>query len=100
MKIKMGDIQIYTYEEFRETREKYVGDAKCFAAGCNRPARYKDGDIRFYCGMCEEHAGIKEDYRRYLERVKRKLEVRMMWNHDVIYRQSYEMVVQMLEKGL
>lgn len=52
-----------TYEEFKETRKepKYFGN-KCFVAGCENPAEYEGGDARFYCGVCEEHAGIKKQY--------------------------------------
>lgn len=45
---------------------KYIG-AKCFVSICNNPAEYEGGDARFYCGMCEEHTMIKEQYEWYKE---------------------------------
>lgn len=54
-----------TYEEFKQSRktDKYKNQ-KCYIPGCNNLAEYEVGDSRFYCGMCEEHANIKEEFNR------------------------------------
>ena len=72
--------RIMTYNEFFVQHVKYDGHDKCFVAGCNQPAYFEGGDARCYCGMCEEHYGIKENYRRYLEDVERKLKIRALWS--------------------
>lgn len=52
-----------TYEEYKISRrtDKYKG-LKCYIPNCNKLAEYEVGDSRFYCGMCEEHAGIAEAF--------------------------------------
>lgn len=66
---KLG-ISFESYEEFLERNKvpKYNGN-KCFVHGCTKPGLYEGGDARFYCGMCEEHAGMKEQYIRELESI-------------------------------
>lgn len=77
-------IRIKSYEEFCDEHAKYDGSHKCFVQGCDEPAYYEGGDSRFYCGMCEEHAGMKEAYRIYLKHVERRLRVRILWDKDDI----------------
>lgn len=55
-----------TYEDFLKSRVKYSGNTKCFVGGCNKPGLYEGGDARYYCGMCEEHSGMRRSYRMYL----------------------------------
>lgn len=67
-------IEVKTYKEYLadevEASKEYVGD-HCFVAGCtNPPPYYKVGDVRFWCGMCEEHAEMRE---RYLNYIRNKL---------------------------
>ena len=56
-----------TYEQWLETKKEYSGNQKCFVNGCDKPAFYEGGDSRYYCGMCEEHAGMKMKYQWYLD---------------------------------
>lgn len=51
------------YKEFLKLNAKYDGNSKCFVYDCTKPALYEGGDARFYCGMCEEHAGMLSKYR-------------------------------------
>ena len=60
-----------TYEEFLQQSIKYSGDTKCFVFDCNKKGLYEGGDGRFYCGMCEEHAGLRNSYRTYLGNIIR-----------------------------
>ena len=76
------DISIKTYEEFANEHKKYDGSAKCFVYGCDKPAYYEGGDARFYCGMCEEHVGLKESYLLNLKNIKNKIRIRMLWDKD------------------
>ena len=55
-----------TYDDFKKSRVKYDGTTKCFVFDCNKPGLYEGGDARFYCGMCEEHSGLRSSYRMYL----------------------------------
>ena len=55
-----------SYEQWLETKKEYSGKEKCFVNGCDKPAFYEGGDARYYCGMCEEHAGMKMKYQWYL----------------------------------
>ena len=57
---------VLTYEDFLKSRVKYSGDTKCFVYDCNKPGLYEGGDARYYCGMCEEHFGMRSSYRMYL----------------------------------
>lgn len=55
------------YEEYKEThKSKNYKGCTCFVSGCNNPAEYEVGDARYPCGMCEEHAGIRDDYKAYI----------------------------------
>lgn len=77
------DIQnIKSYEEFANDHKKYSGYYQCFVHGCDKPGYYEGGDARFYCGMCEEHVGLKESYLVYLNHLERKIRIRMMWDKD------------------
>lgn len=67
-------IEVKTYKEYladeAEESKEYAG-SHCFVAGCtNPPPYYKYGDARFWCGMCEEHAGMRK---RYLDYIRTKL---------------------------
>lgn len=55
-----------TYEEYAKSQVKYDGNTKCFVFDCNKPGLYEGGDARFYCGMCEEHSGLRNSYRMHL----------------------------------
>jgi hypothetical protein len=74
------DYIIESYEEFKNALKKpeYFGET-CFVGGCNKPAEYEGGDYRFYCGMCEEHAGIRESYDTKIKRMERMKKIRKMW---------------------
>lgn len=98
MKIKRPEFQIDSYEEFLNEHKKYSGHCKCFVIGCVESGYYEGGDSRFYCGMCEEHANMKNAYRRYLEERKRKIEIRMMWNPDRQLGELHEIVVAKLKE--
>ena len=74
------DIKIKSYEEFANERKKYDGTNKCFVMGCDKPGFYEGGDARFYCGMCEEHARLKEYYISDLKYIEKKVRIRMMWD--------------------
>lgn len=60
-KIRSAGIEIPTYEEYKKSNTKYHGET-CFVAGCDAPAPYEGGDERYYCPMCERHAGVRESY--------------------------------------
>ena len=67
-------IEVKTYKEYladeAEASRANVGD-HCFVAGCtNPPPYYQVGDARFWCGMCEDHAGMRK---KYLDYVRTKL---------------------------
>lgn len=67
-------IEVKTYKEYlageAEASRANVSD-HCFVAGCtNPPPYYQVGDARFWCGMCEEHAGMRK---KYLDYVRTKL---------------------------
>lgn len=67
-------IEVKTYKEYladeAEASKRHVGD-HCFVAGCtNPPPYYEVGDVRYWCGMCEEHAEMRE---RYLGYIRNKL---------------------------
>lgn len=53
------------YKDWLKTQEKYKG-SKCFVMGCDKEGLYEGGDVRYYCGMCEEHASMKKKYQWYL----------------------------------
>lgn len=65
-----------SYEKFKEElkKPKYFG-TKCHVYGCNKPAEYESGDSRFYYGVCEEHAEIKEMY-NYIQYLGGKYDLR------------------------
>ena len=57
------------YEEWlkdEQMRDGYTGKDKCFVAGCDKPGLYEMGDYRYRCAGCEEHAGMRKRYYRYL----------------------------------
>lgn len=62
-----------TYEEYKESKKesKYFG-LKCYIPGCDEPAEYELGDARFYCGGCEKHAKIKEEYKSFIDKYNKK----------------------------
>ena len=67
-------IEVKTYKEFlaaaAEASKDNVRDS-CFVVGCtNPPPYYQVGDVRFLCGMCEEHADMRK---RYLDYVRERL---------------------------
>lgn len=77
------DIRIKTYEEFlNEHEKKYDGSNKCFVHSCDKPAYYEGGDSRFYCGMCDEHSGIRDSYHTYLKDIESRIRARMLWDKD------------------
>lgn len=58
-----------TYEEYKESQKvkKYVeSNLECFVCGCHKKAEYEGGDARWYCGVCEEHAHLKEYYDTFI----------------------------------
>ena len=64
-------ITIKSYPKFlkdehdRGVKMGILGD-HCFVHGCkSKSPLYPSGDARFYCGMCEEHAGMKDRYKYY-----------------------------------
>ena len=63
-------IEVKTYKEYlQEEAEASKGSVSdhCFVAGCtNPPPYYRTGDARYWCGMCEEHAEMRESYLRYI----------------------------------
>jgi hypothetical protein len=73
---------IKAYQEFLDEHKKYDGTGKCICSGCKESAYYEGGDKRCWCPMCEEHVGMKERYRSYLEKIHRSLRVRRIWNPD------------------
>ena len=77
----MNEFDIMPYEEFKNRRKvpKYFGD-KCFVAGCDAPAEYEGGDARFYCGVCEKHARVGEEYELYVMDKLRRRRIREMWS--------------------
>lgn len=76
------NIKIKSYDDFANEHKKYDGSMKCFVEWCNKPAYYEGGDVRFYCGMCDEHSGVKESYRVYLKDIEKKIRTRMLWDKD------------------
>lgn len=65
------EVTVESYEKFLDNETKasteYAG-ATCFVAGCtNPPPYYKVGDARYWCGMCEEHANMRDRYRNYIQ---------------------------------
>ena len=90
-------IQIKTYEEFANERKKYDGSYKCFVNWCDKPAYYEGGDARCYCGMCEEHFGLKEYYISYLKYLEKKVRIRMLWDkNDTTLESIYETIINKL----
>lgn len=72
-------IEIKTYKEYLADEAKAsknnVGNC-CFVAGCtNPPPYYQVGDARFWCGMCEIHAEMKQRYISYVESCFDKLKM-------------------------
>lgn len=67
------------YKEWLKTQEKYSGKNKCFVADCDKPGLYEMGDARYWCGGCEEHAGMQMKYQDYLQSNTREPEVRGTW---------------------
>lgn len=72
-------IEIKRYKEWladqaEQSRESgHLGD-HCFVAGCDNPGPYYVvGDERFWCGMCETHAGMTDNYREYVKNCLSKL---------------------------
>lgn len=78
------DIKIPSYEEFINAngRKKYDGSTKCFVHWCDKPAYYEGGDARFYCGMCAEHAGLRDGYISELKCIARRIRARMLWDKN------------------
>jgi DNA polymerase len=68
-KIRLPRKTAMTYKDFLANNKKYDGTTECFVFGCGKKAYYEGGDSRWYCGMCEEHASMKEKYNLYLSRV-------------------------------
>ena len=64
------NIRFESYEDFLKRNKvlKYIGN-KCFVLGCDKQAEYEGGDSRYYCGMCEKHANMKERYIEELENI-------------------------------
>lgn len=52
-----------TFDNFKNIHKqaKYFGQ-KCYIVGCNEMAEYEGGDARFYCGVCEKHSNILEEW--------------------------------------
>lgn len=73
---------VKTYEEFLEGHKEYDGSITCFAGGCNEPAYYEGGDYRWYCGVCEKHAKVKDRYAHYLYDILDKTHARLLWDRD------------------
>lgn len=67
------------YKEWLKTQEKYSGKNKCFVADCDKPGLYEMGDTRYWCGGCEEHAGMQMKYQDYLQSKTREPEVWGTW---------------------
>lgn len=74
------DIQIETYDEYKNQLKKYNGTCGCAMPGCDKPAEYEGGDARCWFPVCEEHARLKEDYITHLRYLRRKVETRKMWD--------------------
>ena len=57
-----------TFEQFKEAMKdsKYNSDSKCICCGSNN-AFWEGGDARYYCSVCEEHAGLESAYKAYLK---------------------------------
>lgn len=70
IKEKKFGVSFESYEEFLERNKvpDYNGK-KCFVLGCTKPGLYEGGDSRFYCGMCEDHADMKNKYIREMESI-------------------------------
>lgn len=64
-------VTIDSYEKFLAAEAKAsesVAGERCFVAGCtNPPPYYRVGDARYWCGMCEEHANMRDRYRNYIQ---------------------------------
>ena len=53
-------------EHLRGVRKGCLGK-KCFVNGCEvEGPLYPSGDDRFWCGMCEKHAGMWKFYKMYV----------------------------------
>lgn len=52
---------LITYDEYKTEWPKMEG-SKCFVHWCKNKAIYKVGDERYWCGMCEDCAGIRRHY--------------------------------------
>lgn len=65
------EVTIDSYEKFLADEAKAsesVAGKCCFVAGCtNPPPYYRVGDARYWCGMCEEHANMRDRYRNYVQ---------------------------------
>lgn len=66
------DDSLITYDEYKRNYPKYAGD-KCFFGSCVKPAVYREGDVRYYAGFCEEHSWVRCNYLRTLQRYPAKL---------------------------
>lgn len=94
------NINIKSYEDFANKYKKYDGSMECFVQGCNKPAYYEGGDVRFYCGMCDELSGVKKKYRIYLENIEKSIRIRMLWDKDdTTLKPLYDEVVNKLLKA-
>ena len=81
-------IEIKTYKEYlddeAELSRESVGD-HCFVAGCTNPLPYYQvGDARFWCGMCEEHAGMRKKYLDYVRTKLMQCGVRFKINKEAL----------------
>jgi hypothetical protein len=66
---------------------------------CDKPAYYEGGDARFYCAMCEEHVGMKHEYRSYLKGIEKKIRIRMAWcKNDPTLETLYKAVISKLKE--
>lgn len=92
-----------TYEEYKSRYPKPYKDSgsKCFINGCEELALYEGGDARFWCGVCEKHAGILKSYRIYLDELRRKIICRMLWcKKDPTFELLYDEVSSKLKETL
>lgn len=71
---------VKTYEQFLEEHKEYDGNDKCFVGRCDEPAYYEGGDYRWYCGVCEKHAKMKDRYAHYLYDVIDQAHNRLLWD--------------------
>ena len=71
-------MKIKSFEEFREEYRKIWLEPKYFGLPCivcGKPAEYEGGDARFYCGVCEEHSRLKEEYKYYIDKIEKDIKI-------------------------